>query len=72
MEVAHDNVNQKEELETYYNQKISRQQIEAELSQIMGELIAETPSTTQQVDEVYNHRGDNTWRRMSDCNCSTY
>lgn len=57
MEVAHDNVNQKEELETYYNQKITRQQIEAELSQIMGELIAETPSTTQQVDKVHNHRG---------------
>lgn len=53
VEVAQGTVNQRPEVENLYNQKITREQIEADLRQIMGELLAETPSTTQQVDEVH-------------------
>lgn len=71
VEVAQDTVNQRPELENLYNQKITREQIEADLRQIMGELLAETPSTTQQVDEVHNHR-DDSLMRMINCNYPGY
>lgn len=71
VEVAQDTVNQRPELENLYNQKITREQIEADLRQIMGELLAETPSTTQQVDEVHNHR-DDSLMGMINCNYPGY
>lgn len=40
VEVAQDTVNQRPEVENLYNQKITREQIEADLRQIMGELLA--------------------------------
>lgn len=71
VEVAQDTVNQRPEVENLYNQKITREQIEADLRQIMGELLAETPSTTQQVDEVHNHR-DDSLMGMINCNYPGY
>lgn len=71
VEVAQDTVNQRPELENLYNQKITREQIEADLSRIMEELLAETPSTTQQVDEVHNHR-DDSLMGMINCNYPGY
>lgn len=71
VEVAQDTVNQRPEVENLYNQKITREQIEADLRQIMGELLAETSSTTQQVDEVHNHR-DDSLTGMINCNCPSY
>lgn len=71
VEVAQDTVNQRLEVENLYNQKITREQIEADLRQIMGELLAETPSTTQQVDEVHNHRDDSLMGMMN-CNYPGY
>lgn len=71
VEVAQGTVNQRPEVENLYNQKITREQIEADLRQIMGELLAETPSTTQQVDEVHNHR-DDSLMGMINCNYPGY
>lgn len=71
VEVAQDTVNQRPEVENLYNQKITREQIEADLRQIMGELLAETHSTTQQVDEVHNHR-DDSLMGMINCNYPGY
>lgn len=71
VEVAQGTFNQRPEVENLYNQKITREQIEADLRQIMGELLAETPSTTQQVDEVHNHR-DDSLMGMINCNYPGY